>query len=125
YRISSQAPANYANKALDGFISLISKSTYTPARKLLEFRKAMELARSGAQKSRILGEVQKTETFQALMYAGGFLKDPELKQAAAQTVMNIALDHKEYYGREVKQLLDETINTLEGQDSDYQKEALR
>ncbi|TCS86735.1 HEAT repeat protein [Anseongella ginsenosidimutans] len=125
YRISREATGGSASKALEGYINLISKTDAPPAQKLLQLRKAMEIAKSAEQKKRIIAEVQKTGTFPALIFAGGFLNESDVQQAAAQAVMNIALDHKEYYGRAVKELLNKTIEVLKGQDSDYQKQAIR
>lgn len=124
YRIAGEMPA-YSGKALDGYIGLVSKAAYTPARKLLALRKAMEIAKTAEQKQLIIAEAQKTGTFPALVFAGNYLEDDELKAAAAQAVMNIALDHKEYYGTSVKDLLNKTIAALQGQDSDYQRQAIK
>ncbi|HYH56370.1 MAG TPA: DUF1080 domain-containing protein, partial [Anseongella sp.] len=125
YRISSEGSGSHAVRALDGYIGLVSKAAYAPAGKLLALRKAMDIAKTVGQKRRIIAEAQKTGTFPALMFVGSYLEESDLRQAAAQAVMNIALDHKEYYGTAVKELLNKTINSLQGQDSDYQKEAIR
>lgn len=125
YRISTEANGAVAAKALDGYIGLVNRSDAPPAQRLLQLRKAMENARNLDQKKRIIAEAQKTGTFPALVFVGSYLDEPGLEQAAAQAVMNITLDHKEYYGTAVRELVNKTIQTLQGQDSDYQKEALR
>lgn len=125
YRISAQASGSTAAKALEGYINLVSQTGAPPAQKLLQLRKAMEMARTVEQKKRIIAEVQKTGTFPALMFAGRYLDEEDVAPAAAQAVMNIALDHKEYYGAAVRSLINKTNEVLQGQDADYQKEALR
>ena len=99
--------------------------TYPDAEKLLMLRKAMDIAKTTAQKQTILKEVGKNRTFSALVFAGNYLDDPALQQEAAHAVMDIALSDKKYYGRVVKDLLNKTIAVLKGTDSDYQKEAMR
>src|SRR3546814_505850 len=68
YRIASEGSASAAVKALDGYINLVSKAATPPAQKLLQLRKAMEVARNGGQKARIIAEAQKTGTFLALVF---------------------------------------------------------
>src|SRR5690606_19003499 len=48
-----------------------------------------------------------------------------LQQAAARSVMTIALSDKDFYGKVVKGLLTKTMEILKGGDSDYEREAIR
>ncbi len=88
-------------------------------------RDIMALAKTDAQKELILKELAKNKTFNALLFAGKFLDDKGVEQAAAQAVMSIALANKNFYSAEIKGLLNKTISVLKGQDSEYQKESIR
>ncbi len=126
YRISQDAGNTaYLDQALRGYVRIVSLSEYPASQKFLMLRKAMEVANTTEQKQLILGEVAKTRTFPALVYAGKYLEDQALQQQAAQAVMNIALSSKEFQGDLVRQYLNKTIEVLQGPDSDYLKESMR
>jgi HEAT repeat protein len=114
------------NLALTGYVSGISKSPKTPVNKVLMLHNAIDIAKTDAQKELILKELIKYKTFNALLLAGKYLDGAgEVQQAAAQTVMNIALANKNFTGEEVRSLLTKTSSVLKGQDSEYQKESIR
>lgn len=115
----------YLDIALKGLIRSINKGTFPDAEKLLMLRKAMDIAKTTAQKQIILKEVGKNSTFPALIFAGNYLDDASLQQEAAHAVMDIALSNKKFFGSVVKELVNKTISVLKGTDSDYQKEAMR
>lgn len=117
--------ANELNSALTGYVAAISKSTKTSVNKVIMLRDIMALAKMDAQKELILKELSKNKTFNALLFAGKFLDDKGVEQAAAQAVMSIALANKNFYSAEIKGLLNKTISVLKGQDSEYQKESIR
>ncbi|MGN6616367.1 MAG: DUF1080 domain-containing protein, partial [Ilyomonas sp.] len=126
YRIAKANRNNdYGDAALKGYIGSINKGSYPNAQKVLMLRKAMDIAGTDSVKQQILKEVAKNKTFPALIFAGRYLDDPTLQQQAAHTVMNIALSDEKFYGNVVKELLNRTLQVLQGQDSDYQKEAIR
>ncbi|HTN36755.1 MAG TPA: family 16 glycoside hydrolase [Arachidicoccus sp.] len=116
--------AAYVNKAIVGYLGLIKRADYPAEEKLLMLRNVMQVAKTTAQKSQVIQDVQQAECFNALVFAGKYLDDPDLKQEAANTVMNIALSGA-YNGLVVKDLLQKTMETLKGGDSDYQREAIR
>lgn len=122
-----QDPASkvYAPRALDTYIKVIARSGMTGENRLIFLRNAMEIAGTDAQKVAILKEIEKTGTFLGLIYTGKFLDVKPLQQAAAQAVMNIALNHKEYTGEEVTRLLTRVIAVLDNPDADYQRKAIR
>jgi HEAT repeat protein len=111
--------------ALKGYLVLVEKAGYTPQQQLLKLREAMTVAKTPEQKNQILNRVGQAKSFNALVFAGGYLDDPALQQAAAHAVMNVALADPSYTGSTVKDLLSKTIVVLKGNDSEYQKEALR
>ena len=128
YNICINADASddtYFNRALNSYIALFSSSAITGENRLLSLRKAMEIARTDDQKSNALRRIERTNTYLALLYAGEFLDQQPIQQAAANAVMNIALSRKEYTGDNVKALLNKVIDILDNPDARYQKEAIR
>jgi HEAT repeat protein len=113
------------NSALTGYVGAITKSTKTPAIKVIMLRDAMALAKTDEQKVLILKELPKYKTFNALLFAGKYLDDAATQQAAAQAVMSIGLANDNFYGTEIRNLLTKTSAVLKGQDSEYQKESIR
>jgi HEAT repeat protein len=113
------------NQALQGYLQLIRKTTYTGAQRLIKLREAMAVAKTTQQKSQILKDMEQAKTFNAMVFAGKYLEDNALQQTAANTVMNIILADASYNGTIVRTLLNKTINVIKGADSEYQKEALR
>jgi HEAT repeat protein len=117
--------ADYLDAAVQGYVKSISKSSATPVQKVLQLRKALDIAKTAEQKTAILKELQRNKTFESLLVAGRYLDDRPVQQAAAQAVMGIALANPEFTGSVVTDLLTKTMNVLAGRDSEYQKEAIK
>jgi HEAT repeat protein len=117
--------SQYFDRALDAYIKKVSNPEITGENRLIFLRKAMEIAQTDRQKNQILRRIQQTGTFLALIYAGEFLEIPALKENAAQAVMNIALNHKEYTGENVVNLLNKAAAALNNPDADYQRQAIK
>ncbi|GGB92167.1 family 16 glycoside hydrolase [Dyadobacter sediminis] len=113
------------NAALSGYVAAATKSTKTPANKVIMLREAMDLTKTDAQKEMILKELSRYRTFNALLFAGKYLDNPATQQAAAQAVMNIGLSNKDFYNAEIRNLLTKAASLLKGQDSEYQRESIR
>lgn len=109
---------------IKGIVRLTADSDFPADQKVLLLRDAMEVAQTVPQKKTILGALEANKTYNALIFAGKFLDNPELKSAAAMTVLGIALSDPSLYGPEVREILDKTVDALSGQDSDYLKQAL-
>src|SRR5690606_8215055 len=107
------------DSVLKGLVRLTATSEITDERKLLIYRDAMEVAQTTGQKQSILRNIEATNTYNALMYAGSFLNDKDLGKVAANTVMNIALLNRDFNGQEVKDLLTKVIDLLGGSESAY------
>ncbi len=114
-----------AARALDRYVNLVSAADMTGENKLLRLRKAMDIATDNEARGLILSKVEDTGTYLALLYAGEYLDDTAVRQPAANAVMNIALAHKEYTGRNVKALLEKVMEVLDNPDAHYQKEGIR
>jgi len=107
-----------------GIIRQIRISKDHVDQKTLLLKDAFAQARNETQRRSALQTLGATGTYQALIFAGDKMSDPELKSTAAYTAMNIALDHKEYYGTDVRRILQEVIQTLSGSESSYLREAV-
>ncbi len=126
YKILNQPGSGaYAKDAVDAFVKQISASDNTGDEKLIMLRDAMDFAQTTDQKKAILSQVEKCKTFPALLYAGQFLDNPDLKSQAGSAVMNIALGDKNIYGDNVRTLLEKTITVLKGSEATYETEAIR
>ncbi|MEO5998600.1 MAG: DUF1080 domain-containing protein [Chitinophagaceae bacterium] len=124
----AQKPANsaYLTAAVNGYIQLISKSSFPGDQKLLMLREAMLLAKGNdTQRKNILKETGKCNTFLAMLFAGDYLEDAALQQEAATAIMTIGLANKEYTGEVVRKLLTKTAEVIKGPDGEYQKTAIR
>ncbi|MDR3252240.1 MAG: DUF1080 domain-containing protein, partial [Tannerella sp.] len=115
----------YFDRALDAYIKLVSKPSYTGDNRFLSLRKAMEVAKTDAQKNEILKQIARTGTYPALLFAGEYLDVPALKENAAQAVMNIALNNKLYTGDNVVALLEKSGKALSNPDADYQRQSIK
>ncbi|MDL2265225.1 DUF1080 domain-containing protein [Parabacteroides sp. OttesenSCG-928-G07] len=119
------AAGAYFDRALDAYVRLVSSNTVTPENRLIFLRKAMEIAKTDEQKNTILRRIERTGTFLAMIYAGEFLDNKPVQQAAANAVMNIANNNLNYTGQIVRDLLNKVIAVLDNPDAEYQKEAIR
>lgn len=120
-------PANaaYVNQAVEGYLNLVRSTKYLPEQRLLLLREAMAITKTPAQQQQILKDVESAKCLNSLLFAGRYLDTPELQQAAANAVMNISLANKSYNGELVKTLINKTIATIKGADSEYQIKAMR
>jgi HEAT repeat protein len=112
-------------KALARYVTLASDATMTGENRLIFLREAMAVAKTDAQRNSILAQIEKTNTFQALMFAGQYLDNTALQQTAASVVMNIAIGHPEFNGTNVRSLLEKTALVLNNSDADYQRQNIR
>lgn len=113
------------NAALMGYVAAVGKSTQTPVNKVIMLRNAMEIAATTEQKSLIINELAKYRTFNALLFAGKYLDDAPVQQAAVKTVMTIALANPEFYGSEIRNLLTKVSSLITGQESEYLRQSIR
>ncbi len=113
------------NATLTGYVAAAGKSAQTPANKVIMLRNAMEVATTTEQKVLILDELARYKTFNALMFAGKYLDDAPVQQAAAKAVMTIALANPEFYGSEIRNLLTKVSSLMTGQESEYLRQSIK
>ena len=116
----------YAEQALNACISKIGKSTSKPEYKLILLRNVLETTQNDVHKQKIIAEIAKINTFTALMTAGKYLdsQKQDIQQAAVQAVRAIALSSKNFYGQEVRELLNKAIALNRHTEANYQKEEI-
>lgn len=126
YAICRDASASsYFDKALTGYVKLVSNPSLSGENRMLGLRNAMEVAKTDQQKNTILRQLGRTGTFLGMLYAGEFLDNKAVQQNAANAVMNIALSNPEYTGANVRTLLQKVSNVLDNPDAGYQREAIK
>jgi HEAT repeat protein len=115
----------YFDRALAAFVRSVSSTAFTGENRYLSLRKAMEIARTNDQKNMILRQIGRTGTFQALLYAGGFLDEKPVQQVAANAVMTVALNNPSYTGTQIRELLNRASAILDNPDAAYQRENIK
>ncbi|MDR1562122.1 MAG: DUF1080 domain-containing protein [Dysgonamonadaceae bacterium] len=119
------AAIEYFDRAFETYVKKVSTLSLTGENRLIFLRKAMEIAKTDNQRNLILKHIGQTGTYLALLYAGEFLDQAALKENAAQAVMTVALNHKEYTGANVTALLEAAAAALSNPDADYQRQSIR
>lgn len=120
---TEKGTANF-DTVFKGLIAQINASENTAAQKTLFLKDAFALASMPAQQQQVLGSLQATGTYQALVFAANYLDDAQLKGAATNTAMNIAMDNSEFIGTDVRHILEQANANLTGSESSYLKEAI-
>ncbi|SDJ46665.1 HEAT repeat [Pedobacter sp. ok626] len=115
--------AAFLNTAIQGYLRLAIRGAYPAEERLLLLRNAMAVAQSDEQKQQILKAAEQAKCLNTILFAGQYLNDPALQQAAANAVMIVTMAG-EYSGDLVKGLLQKTIAVITGPDSGYQKEGM-
>ncbi|MCD4768560.1 MAG: HEAT repeat domain-containing protein, partial [Bacteroidales bacterium] len=120
---------SYSTKAFYGYLRQVINAPVHGDQKLLLLRKIMPYALTGDQKASVISNISGVKSIQALVYVSGFFEDQELQQVAARSAMKIALpiSGSEFglYGDNVKSILLEIIEILDGEESDYHKERIK
>ncbi|SEM15989.1 HEAT repeat [bacterium A37T11] len=113
------------NDLIYGIIRLNNLTDSPAEQKVLTLRDAFSVATTADEKKALLASLEGCKTYNALIFAGQFLDDEELKATAANTTMNIALADKRLYGDTVVRLLTKVMGILSGSESGYLREAIR
>lgn len=128
YEICASGNKTFEGPAFDGYVRQIRSADLPDEQKLLLYRKIMPYALSDTRKNRLLSEIGRLKTYQALFFVAGYLDDPETSAAAARAAMTIALPSASepagMYGDKVKEILIKASGKIVGQESDYEKEMI-
>ena len=115
----------YFDKAINRYIQLVSDPKLSGEDRRLFLTNAMGIAKTDAQKNAILTQLGSTGSYQGMLLAGQYLDNKPTQQAAAQSVMTIALANKQHTGKNVADMLNKVISVLDNPDADYQKQAIK
>ena len=113
-----------ADKAVNALIPLITQSGKNGEVKALYLRELMQFAQSDSQKNTILKNLGSTNSYKALLFVAPFMDDDALKETAAQTAMNLALNNPMFLDKNTATILDKVSKTLNNPDAGYQREAI-
>lgn len=122
---TNKGSADFFNQAFNAYVAKVASAPIANENKLIFLRKGLDIAKTPAQQNETLKQIQKTGTFLGLIAAGDYLDNAVTQQQACQTIMNIALNNKSYYGQDVTALLNKVLQVISGPDSQYQKEAIK
>ncbi|PSR57257.1 hypothetical protein AHMF7605_11050 [Adhaeribacter arboris] len=126
FNIAQSDPnSSYFDQALRGYVRQVSTAKFPAEQKLLLLTKVMDIAKTSDQKTVILREVGKSPTYLSLLLAGKYLDDPALNQVAADAVTNIALNNKNIFGQDVRDLLNKAMSAMQGAEVEYTKANIR
>ncbi|MBQ3148207.1 MAG: DUF1080 domain-containing protein [Alistipes sp.] len=118
----AKSDAQRKDQALSRYIQLTTNSKkLTPEQKYMNFRNALETKPSVKVQNSALKALSATQTYPAMMLASTYMDNAETAQAAANTVLEIATKHPEFYSAEVKALLEKVSTTLNDGDAVYKR----
>ena len=120
YEVATTTPA-LKDKAIARYIALVSASERNNEQKYMLYRKALETNPSVANKNAALKGLSPTQVYQAMMLAAEYMDDEATAQASANTVLEIATKHPEFYSVEVKNLLEKVAATVNDGDAVYKR----
>ncbi|MFD2872151.1 family 16 glycoside hydrolase [Mucilaginibacter ximonensis] len=90
--------------AIGAYLYTIAQNNYTPEQHLLMLREAMDATKEIEQRKKIMRSVEQAKCFDAIIFAGKYLDDADLKQEAATSLIKVTLAG-EYDGDMIKDLL--------------------
>ncbi|GAB3260981.1 hypothetical protein GCM10027347_25720 [Larkinella harenae] len=114
-----------AEAALNGYLALIDRSTYSADQRLLLLRDAMAVARTSRQKNDILKAASRSRTLLSLLFAGRYLDDPAVNKQAANTILTVANASRDFSGQAVRSLLEKASTVLSGPENEAQRQAIQ
>lgn len=109
-------------QAIARYIALTTASTtLSNDLKYMNLRNALQTNPSVELKNRALSALSPTQTYPAMMLAAEYMDQEATAQAAANTVLEIATKHPEFYSAEVKALLEKVAATVNDGDAVYKR----
>lgn len=118
----AKSSAELKDAALNRYIALVKASKkLNGEQKYMKYRQALETEPKTAIKNTVLSALSATQTYQGMMLAAEYMDNAETAQAAANTVLEIATKHPEFYSAEVKALLEKVGTTLNDGDAVYKR----
>jgi HEAT repeat protein len=117
----------YFDRAISQYTTIAADPSLSGGTRAMMLVDALEIARTDAQKRAILTRMATTGSNIAMAKAGDYLdyEVNNVRQAAANAVMTIALGNPQFTGEDVKTLLNKVSGILDNADADYQRQAIR
>ena len=119
--LEATAKAEFKDKAIARYITLTGTSAINNDQKYMNYRKALETNPALKYKNQALKALSATQNYPAMMLAAEYMDNAETAQAAANTVLEIATKHPEFYSAEVKALLEKVAATVNDGDAVYKR----
>jgi hypothetical protein len=119
--LEATANAEFKDKAIARYITLTGTSAINNDQKYMNYRKALETNPALKYKNQALKALSATQNYPAMMLAAEYMDNAETAQAAANTVLEIATKHPEFYSAEVKALLEKVAATVNDGDAVYKR----
>ena len=113
--------ASLKDDALARYIQVTQSSDLNALRKYKNYSNVLEANPSVKVKNQALSALSATQTYQGMMLAAEYMDNAETAQAAANTVLQIATKHPEFYSAEVKALLEKVGATVNDGDAVYKR----
>jgi HEAT repeat protein len=128
FEICSSGNKTFEAPAFESYVSKVKSAPVTEEQKLILFRKIMPYAFTAERMNEILNETGRIKTYQAMVFAAGYLDDSLTSAAAARAVMYIAIPSGEaragLYGSDTRKILGKAVNLIKGKQSEYEKEVI-
>ena len=113
--------ASVKEAALARYIQVTGASDLNAERKYKNYGNVLAANPSDKVKNQALSALSSTQLFQAMMLAAEYMDNEATAQASANTVLQIATKHPEFYSAEVKALLEKVSATLNDGDAVYKR----
>ncbi|MCL1973752.1 MAG: DUF1080 domain-containing protein [Bacteroidetes bacterium] len=116
-----------SEESLASYIRMINLQEFTDEHRYTLINEALEAANTDQTKNTLLQALSRINTYHSLLKIGQYLYMPETAQMAATGVYNLIqrdLEHN-YWGAEVKALLEQFMDVRQGSDAEYEKTAIR
>lgn len=114
----------FVEQSIEAILQKITSSHETGAVKYLFLREAMELTKTNKQKKQILRLLGNTNMYQALLFVAPYMEQAALKEQAAQSTMNLAINNSLFSGNKTTEILRKVSQTLNNPDADYQRQSI-
>lgn len=124
FEICKSSSGDVKQKAFENFVRLVRDSNVPDDQKLLQYRKIMPYASSTEDQNNVISSIGRLKTFLSLVYLEQYFDNKDLAATTAYSVMRIAMPGTEtegFSGDIVRRILEKTLNTLSGEDSQYDR----
>ncbi len=105
---------------LKSYVESVNTSKIEGEQRFILLRKAMEIADNIDQKKMIIDAMGRTGSFPCLFFLANIINNESVQQNVAYAIKRIALNHPEYYGKEITEMLEKVCTVIKGNDAQYE-----